>query len=350
MINTDSTKAKGMRVAIIGLGRMGVRHLQAVQKLGMEICGIADVSAEVIALVSKDYKLEVSAGYTDAYLMLKMTKPTALVIATTAPFHCEYVCAAAELGIKYILCEKPMATSLEEVEKMKSSCDKAGSILAINHQMRFMPQYTQVKALILDGDRLGKLSSIIVAGSNFGLAMNASHYFEMFRYLTDSNVETVQAWFEEGQLPNPRGPQFEDRSGRLIAKNHLGVSMFIDFSSNSGYGLQLVYICRNGQILVDELTGDLRISSRKTEFRELPTSRYGMPADIINTQIEPADTIVPTVRVWTAMLEDENFPDGDAGAHAMACLVAAHSSHENGNIPISINSSNITQNKKFSWA
>lgn len=350
MIKNDTEKAQGMRVAIIGLGRMGIRHLQAVTKLEMEICGIADVSAEVIALVSKDYKLEQSVGYTDAYLMLKNTKPTALVIATTAPFHCEYVCAAADLGIKYILCEKPMAISLEEVEKMKSSCDKAGSVLAINHQMRFMPQYTQVKALIQDVDRLGALSSIIVAGSNFGLAMNASHYFEMFRYMTDSNVATIQTWFEEGQLPNPRGPQFEDRSGRLLAKNHLGISMFIDFSSNSGYGLQLVYICRNGQILVDELTGDLRISARKAEFRELPTSRYGMPADITNIQIEPADTVIPTVRVWNAMLKGESFPDGDAGAHAIACLVAAHSSHENGNIPISINSPNITKDKKFNWA
>ncbi|MBM9548581.1 Gfo/Idh/MocA family oxidoreductase [Leptospira sp. 201903074] len=350
MSNEGIKKTKGMRVAVIGLGRMGVRHLQAVTNLEMEVCGIADVSEEVIASVSKEYKLADSIGFTDANVMLKNVKPTALVIATTAPFHCDYVCAAAELGVKYILCEKPMAVSLEEVERMRSSCDKAGSILAINHQMRFMPQYTQVKALIQDGDRLGPLSSIIVAGSNFGLAMNASHYFEMFRYMTDTNVETIQAWFEEGQLPNPRGPQFEDRSGRLLAKNHLGTSMYIDFSSNSGYGLQLVYICRNGQILVDELTGDLRISARKAEFRELPTSRYGMPVDIINTQIEPADTVVPTVRVWNALLDGQPFPDGEAGAHAIACLVAAHSSHENGGTPVAINSSAISKDKKFNWA
>ena len=134
-----------------------------------------------------------------------------------------------------------MASSLAEADEMIATCRRAGALLAVNHQMRFMPQYTEVKAL-LGSDELGPLASVLVAGSNFGLAMNASHYFEMFRYLADSQVSSVQAWFDPGQLANPRGPQFEDRSGRLLAHSEAGPSLYIDFSAAAGWGLQVVYI------------------------------------------------------------------------------------------------------------
>ena len=108
----------------------------------------------------------------------------------------------------------------------------------------------------------------------------------------------VQAWFDPGQLANPRGPQFEDRSGRLLAHSEAGPLLYIDFSAAAGWGLQVVYICRYGQIVVDELSGDMRVAARQAEFRDLPTTRYGMPADVRQTTIAPADTVAPTMAVW----------------------------------------------------
>ena len=87
---------------------------------------------------------------------------------------------------------------------------------------------------------------------------------------------------------------------------------------------------QHGQIVVDELNGDMRVAARQAEFRDLPTTRYGMPADIQQLTIEPADTIVPTMAVWSALLDAQPCPDGAAGLHALSCLVAAHRSHENG--------------------
>ena len=56
-------------------------------------------------------------------------------------------------------------------------------VLAVNHQMRFMEQYLTPKAII-EGDAFGGLTSVTVVGGNFGLSMNALHYFEMFRFMT----------------------------------------------------------------------------------------------------------------------------------------------------------------------
>jgi hypothetical protein len=168
--------------------------------------------------------------------------------------------------------------------------------------------------------------------------------------MVDQEVETVRAWFEPALMANPRGAQFEDRSGRLLAGRAGGVSMFIDFSSASGHGLQVTYVCRYGQITVDELTGDLRVAARKPEFRDLPTARYGMPADVAQSVIEPADTIVPTMKVWQALIAGAGAPDGGAGAHALRCLVAAHASHEGGGREVRLDDPALPRERVFPWA
>lgn len=343
-----SPLASGLRVAVIGLGRMGARHVQAAKNMGMEICGAVDSSAEALRGAREQFGIAEQACFTDALEMLRTVRPEALVIATTAPSHADFVLAAAAHGVRFILCEKPLASSLLQAEQMLAACEAAGARLAVNHQMRFMPQYTQVKALIGSAE-LGELSSILVAGSNFGLAMNASHYFEMFRYLSGAQVQEVQAWFDEARLANPRGPQFDDRSGRLLARSAGGLTMYIDFAANAGWGLQVVYICRHGQIVVDELNGEMRIAARQAEYRALPTARYGMPVDIRNEQIEPADTIVPTMQVWNALLAGEGYPDAAAGAHALTCLVAAHASHQQGRM-VRLDDAALPRDQIFNWA
>lgn len=338
----------GLRVGVIGLGRMGLRHLQAVRQLGMEPVGLADLSDAALDAACEQYGLDRRIGHADAAEMLKQTRPQAVVIATTAPSHAALTLAAIDSGARHILCEKPMAASLQEADDMIDACDRAGARLAINHQMRFMPQYTQVKSMV-GSEELGPLVSILVAGSNFGLAMNASHYFEMFRYMTGQPVADVQAWFEEMTLPNPRGAQFQDRSGRLLARSAAGPTMYIDFSADAGWGLQVVYICRFGQIVVDELSGDMRVAARKPAFRDQPTSRYGLPVDVRQEAIEPADTVVPTMKVWQAMLDGAGWPDGAAGRHALACLVAAHASHVSGR-SVRIDDAALPREQQFPWA
>lgn len=340
---------KGLNVGIIGLGRMGQRHIEVVQKMGMNVCGIVDLSESIIIEVAQKYNIEVDCFFKNAKEMILKARPDALVVATTAPTHAEFTILAAQYNVKYILCEKPISLSLDEAAAMIDACAHYSSYLAINHQMMFLPQYTQIKHII-DELSFGALSSIHVLGSNFGLAMNASHYFEMFRFLTGSNIHTIQAWLENEKLPNPRGAQFEDYSGVLIAQNLDGIKMFIDFSAKAGHGLQVAYIFKYGQIIVDELSGFVRSICRKEEFKTLPTTRYGMPDDIREYQIEPFEMIDSTIMVWKAMFSDSDFPNHEVGLHSLHCLLAAIESHEKNNIAIAVNEIHINPSRKFKWA
>jgi predicted dehydrogenase len=339
-----------MKVAVLGLGRMGRRHVQVVRDLGMQIVGLADAFADAQRVTREELGIEDTSLYhSNAVDALRVGRPEAVVVSTTAPSHCELVCAAAEAGARYILCEKPLATSLADADRMIEACQRAGALLGVNHQMRFMAQYTEIKAAI-DTPEFGGLTGLVVSGSNFGLAMNGSHYFEMFRYITGAPVASVQAWLDAELVPNPRGPQFEDRAGRLRVVGVDGRSMYFDCSAGAGHGVQVIYQCRYGQLYVDELSGYLRSVRRQDEFRALPTTRYGMPGVEDIRRIPPADVLGPTRAVWESMLAGRDPPDGDAGRHAVACLCAALTSAQFGSAEVRLDDGRIDRNLRHPWA
>ncbi len=343
-------QASNLRVGLVGVGRMGLRHLQVLDDLGMDIVGLADRSDEAVAQArGRQAGAAGAQTYADGVEMIAATRPDAVVIATTAPSHAMLVEAAVANGARFVLCEKPIGTSIAESERIVEACRAAGAKLAVNHQMRFMAQYTEVKRLI-GSEAFGPLASVVVAGSNFGLAMNGSHYFEMFRYIADAPVTDVSAWLDEELLPNPRGPEFEDRSGRLLARNAIGQTLFMDMPATAGWGLNVTYLCRNGQIHVDELNGEMRLAYREAEYRDLPTTRYGMPVEREVVSITPADAVAPTREVWQAMLAGDDYPTGEDGLAALRCLVAAHLSHESGGQAVAIADTGRARERRFGWA
>ena len=338
-----------MKVAVIGVGRMGRRHVQVVQNLGLSLVGICDQYSDALKQCQQENKVSPDRHYTNVKKMFEKTHPDCVIIATTSPMHCEYTCLAAESGAKYILCEKPMALSLAQCDKMIQTCKQHGTHLAINHQMRFMEQYTEPKTLI-NSEEFGGLTSVTVVGGNFGMAMNGTHYFEMFRYMTDECPKEVTAWFSDEKVPNPRGPQFEDRAGSVRITTARGKRFFMDISADQGHGIKVIYTGKYGQIVVDELKGDMFQSVRKDEDRNLPTTRYGCASLDTLKKILPADATTPTKSVLNALIHEDNYPTGEDGRLAVATLVAAYCSHEQGHKPVVIDEENLPSHRDFPWA
>lgn len=337
-----------MKAAIIGTGRMGQRHGQVVGDLGLDLVGLCDQSEDNLSLACKELELDQTLAFMSAADLLATARPEVVIVATTAPSHAELAIMAARAGAKYILCEKPMAVSLEQADRMIAACDEAGAKLAVNHQMRFMEQYTRIKELFAS-EELGGLASVNVVAGNFGLAMNGSHYFEMFRYLTDQDPVSAQAWFSDEVVPNPRGPQFEDRAGQVRLETADGRRFHMDIGSDQGEGMTVTYGGRNGWVFVDELTGYTRRLVRLAEHRHQPTTRYGMPWEEIEERITPADAVAPTRSVLEALINGADYPDGRIGRLAVACLVAAYESAEKSHRPVAVGD-NLPQDRVFPWA
>jgi len=338
-----------MRAAVIGTGRMGRRHIQVIQELGLALVGICDCNPEALTMAAEEQLAARAIHFTDPHLMLSQTKPECVIVSTTAPTHCEYTCLAAEAGARYIFCEKPMAVSLEECDRMIATCRAHGVRLAINHQMRFMQQYTEPKRIV-QSEVFGGLSSVTVVAGNFGMAMNGTHYFEMFRYMTDEPPVEVTAWFSPEKVPNSRGLQFEDRAGAVRLTTSSGKRFYMETGADQGHGMRVIYAGPYGQLVVDELAGTMVLSVREEQYHDLPTTRYGMPGVETMQKIEPADAVEPTRAVLDALLKDKNLPTGEDGRLAVAALVAAYVSDENGHIPVRLDDANLPRERVFPWA
>src|SRR5262249_61786511 len=88
-------------------------------------------------------------------------------VATTADVHAQQTIRAAEAG-KHVLCEKPMAMTTAECDRMVAACRANGVALGVAYYRRFYPAVQRIKALIAAGE----------IGLPVGARINAFEWFE----------------------------------------------------------------------------------------------------------------------------------------------------------------------------
>ena len=94
--------------AIIGTGFIGGVHLDAMRRLGVNICGVLGSSADRGAQAAKD--LGVAHSYADLDRLL--ADDAVDVVHVTSPNHAHYAQVKAILAAgKHLICEKPLSTS-----------------------------------------------------------------------------------------------------------------------------------------------------------------------------------------------------------------------------------------------
>jgi predicted dehydrogenase len=330
---------------------MGLAHLKAAQNLGLHpaaICDRSEANRATAATASGD--LPGDRLFADAATMLAAHRNADLVvIATTADSHRALVELAAASGARHILCEKPMATSVADCDAMIAACEASGSKLAINHQMRFMAQYTVVRDELATG-KFGPLASMTVTAGCFGLAMNGSHYCEAFSWLTGSPIVSATAWFSGEPFNNPRGPNFFDQAGEMRFASADGRRLILNIGNDQGHGMTAMYATRFGHLFVDEFEGICYATARKPEHQPLPVTRYGMPWDRSENKFPQADNVGPTEAVMRALLDGEDYPSGRDGRNVVAALAAAYQSAASGNVPVNVADLGEFATRQFPWA
>ncbi|MHB8645494.1 MAG: Gfo/Idh/MocA family protein [Thermomicrobiales bacterium] len=126
-----------LNVAVIGAGRRGLAHTEAVADLEREarIVGIADVDERRVHALIGAHAPHATA-YTDAIAMLNTASPDVVYITTPPPLHRELTVAALERGAHVVL-EKPIALTLEEAEAIGDAAARVGRLVHICHQLRY---------------------------------------------------------------------------------------------------------------------------------------------------------------------------------------------------------------------
>jgi len=143
-----------IRFGVVGTGIMGEKHAQAYfQSEKATLVVTCDLNLERAREVGRRYGAE--AFYADYREMLAKSDLDAVAVATPDFAHMEPVVAALEAG-KDVIVEKPLATTLEDADKMVEAVRRSGRKLMVNYGNRMRPQHRMAKSMIQKGD-LGEL-------------------------------------------------------------------------------------------------------------------------------------------------------------------------------------------------
>lgn len=137
------------KVGIIGCGKIAqVRHIpEYVNNKNAELAAFYDMNTERAKELAGLYGGRVCESYQE---MLADPAIDAVSVCTANNVHADITIAALRAG-KHVLCEKPMATTLEECEAMVSAAKETGKILMIGHNQRLTKAHARAKRLLDEG-------------------------------------------------------------------------------------------------------------------------------------------------------------------------------------------------------
>lgn len=153
--------------AIVGLGRLAIDQILPAFARSKRCKPVALVSGDATKArkIAAQYGIKPSSIYYYAGYERLKDNPDVKIIYIVLPnsMHLEYTVRGAKTG-KHILCEKPMATSAAEAEKMIAACKTAKVKLMIAYRQQYEPNNREIVKMVKAG-KLGKLSSFVATNS-----------------------------------------------------------------------------------------------------------------------------------------------------------------------------------------
>ena len=155
-----------LRVGIMGLGRSGWDiHARLIDPLKdkYQIVAVVDRLPERRAEAVERWGC---SAYPEVEELLANDDIELVIVALPSYLHAGVSIAALEAG-KHVVCEKPMATSLEDADAMVAADQAAETVLSIFQNRRYNPDFVKVQEII-DSGILGRIVQIRLSESKFG--------------------------------------------------------------------------------------------------------------------------------------------------------------------------------------
>jgi len=162
--STPESPSPVLRAAVVGLGRIGFGfHAPAIAaNPAFQLVGVADPLADRRAEAEAKWQ---ARAFEAIEPMLAAVSPDLVVIASPTEFHAAHTVAAYARGA-HVLCDKPVARSVAELDGMLAAAQAAGRRFLAYQPDRMRPEVRALKTLLADG-RLGPVHLIKRARCNY---------------------------------------------------------------------------------------------------------------------------------------------------------------------------------------
>lgn len=231
-----------IKFAIVGCGRIASRHAEHINKVG-KLVAVCDIVADKMETFKEKYECEIYPNLTE---LLASTEVDVVSICSPNGLHFEHTVEALRGGC-HVLCEKPMALSVDHCGKMISESLKANKRLFIVKQNRFNPPVAAVKQA-LDAGIFGRVLTVQLncfwnRNENYylnswkgskqldggSLFTQFSHFIDLLYWLI-GDVKNAQGL--NGNFMHQNIVEFED-NGAAVLEFHNGAIGTVHYTTNS---------------------------------------------------------------------------------------------------------------------
>jgi predicted dehydrogenase len=194
---TPYSEGRGFRVAVVGCGYWGSKHVRVLHATeGVEEVAVVDSREDRVRSLARSYK---SAPWHTA-LGPALDEVDAVVVATPPSTHVAVALQAIEAG-KHVLVEKPLAPTSAGARRLDSAASAAGVILMVGHTFEYNPAVRKLRELV-QNEELGEVYYIDSARLNLGLYQNdvnvildlAPHDISIINHVLGRKPVAAQAW------------------------------------------------------------------------------------------------------------------------------------------------------------
>ena len=202
--------SENLKIALLGLGRAGKFHIQSIQSIpGISLRCVVDVDESIAKRLAKDLECDYS---TDVEGPLGQADVDAVIVASPTHEHYGQISAALEAG-KAVFTEKPLGSSLEEIDSCFGLAKRSELPLFVGFNRRFDPSFSSLARGVKEG-QVGVLQMLRVTSRDSPLPtmdyIKTSHGifhdcivhdFDMLRFITGVDpveIYSVGSSFVEG--------------------------------------------------------------------------------------------------------------------------------------------------------
>lgn len=248
------------RVAIIGLGGMGVRHARACRQLGAQIVALCDTREPGIEAGLRE--APGAAAYRSMSEFVSAARRADLVsVVTNTPSRAKTLMELLQAGCRRVLTEKPFSTNLADAYAVTAAYEQAGAQLTVNTYRQFCDNHIRLRDLLRSGT-LGEPRHMTVHSASTGLGNMGSVFFDLMNFYLDSRPIEMTGAIDRMGTPSVRGPQFWDPGGWGVVRYENGARGFLDTSEDTGVPYTFHIVTTFGRIFIDELCNRWRIFVR----------------------------------------------------------------------------------------
>ncbi len=203
-------KFSEIRSGVVGVGFIGVAHVEALRRLGVDVVGVVGSTPE--RAIAKAESANLPRVYESVEALVADPAIDVVHIASPNHVHAEQARAALEAG-KHVVCEKPLTLRSDEAAELVALAAGSGLVNAVCFNIRFYPLNHQMAAMVREGE-VG--SPMFVTGSYHqdwllrdtdwnwrlepeeagdlrAIADIGSHWLDLARFITGRRIVEVMA-------------------------------------------------------------------------------------------------------------------------------------------------------------